>query len=177
MLARAPWHFSSSAEKRTAQKLGAYWSLKGPQSIHDFHGSRNLFCLFLCCSSLSGSEIEAGAVSEPSRCVWCPGADMQVQAAQSLWVMCMFFIPLLLAGCPCLELEQSMSVVGCRYPFQLLPRPLLRSQVFTAPHPRQQRQLSLGVLVLTSPITQRWAMAWSLHICSRSGTADAKQLS
>lgn len=35
-----------------------------------------------CTAPLSGSKSEAGAVSEPSRCVWCPGADTWVQAAQ-----------------------------------------------------------------------------------------------
>lgn len=61
-----------------------------------FHGFRNPFCQFMCCSPVSAGKSRTGAVSEPSRCAWCPRANTKLQAALSLCSKGMLFAPLLL---------------------------------------------------------------------------------
>lgn len=94
---------------------------------------------------------------------------MEAQALQLPWVACMPSAPLL-AGRPYPELWQSTSVLGA--PFHHLHIPLAPSQGFCSPFvpgsSNGQARACFSSLFLPS---QRWAVAGSLHICSRSGTA------
>lgn len=74
------------------------------------------------------SKSRIGAVSEPSRCVWCSRANAKCR------LLCRFEQRACFLLLSCSELEQSMSMVGCSSPFCLLCIPLL--------HPLGFRSLS-----------------------------------